>query len=100
MMTHDEMIAVIQAHKDGKAIQQNCLGTWMDVTNPSWDFHVFDYRIKREPRIAREVWLNQYGGQFYGSQVHPTKRLAELNAIAPRTTQVRFIEVIEEVEGE
>ncbi len=51
-MTHDEMMAVIQAHKDGKHIQCLCKHPgapheWVDVpSSPVWDFHRFYYRIK------------------------------------------------------
>ena len=50
-MTHDEMIAVIQAHKDGKTIQarNRDIGVWDDV-DPIWRFDSCDYRVKPEPR--------------------------------------------------
>ena len=52
-MTHDEMIAVIQAHKDGKVIQWRDRhgGRWLDtVDNPVWAFNLNIYRVKEEPR--------------------------------------------------
>ena len=53
-MTHDEMIAVIQAHKDGKKIQL-CHkpvhhNDWIDSSNPLWNFGNTDYRVKPVPR--------------------------------------------------
>ena len=58
-MTHDEMIAVIQAHKEGKQIQyrrgENM--QWLDCT-PQWDFVLFDYRIK--PAEPKNVKLLAY----------------------------------------
>ncbi len=62
-MTHDEMIAVIQAHKDGKQIQCLCkhpgaYHEWADLqTKPVWDFHRFDYRIKPEEKNPREWFV-------------------------------------------
>lgn len=53
-MTHDEMIAVIQAHKDGKAIEgrsKDCLGKWCEMKEPGWSFRTCEYRVKREPRV-------------------------------------------------
>ncbi len=52
MMTHDEMIAVIQAHRDGKEVQaRQPRGEWFDVAVPAWNFDVYEYRAKpREPR--------------------------------------------------
>lgn len=53
-MKHDEMIAVIQAHKEGKKIQvrHKCSSyskDWVD-TCPVFDFHECEYRIKPEPK--------------------------------------------------
>lgn len=49
-MTHDEMIAVIQAHQRGKKIQRrNLFGhDWHDTDNPMWSFDAFEYRVKPE----------------------------------------------------
>jgi hypothetical protein len=60
-MTHDEMIAVIQAHKDGKVIQarSNLRNTdWIDIKyEPIFNFNSNDYRPKPEPK---EYWLVPY----------------------------------------
>lgn len=58
-MTNNEMIAVIQAHEDGKAIQCRLddLQEWRNVTKPQWNFHEFEYRVKPEPIKPREFWL-------------------------------------------
>ncbi len=49
-MSPDEMIAVIQAHKDGKGIEVQCKGhkEWGQAFNPRFDFHNYNYRIKAE----------------------------------------------------
>ena len=62
-MTHDEMIAVIAAHRDGEAIQIRGHGDspWTEVQDgdsPRWLFALCDYRIKPEPL---ECWVNVYG---------------------------------------
>ena len=51
-MTHDEIIAVVQAHKNGKQIQCKARNTaiWGDAGCPNWAFHNTDYRVKPEPR--------------------------------------------------
>lgn len=57
-MTHDEMIKVIQAHKNGKRIQcklRRRESEWGDSLNPSWDFPNHEYRIKPEPLV---IWVN------------------------------------------
>jgi hypothetical protein len=60
-MTHDEMIEVIQAHKDGKVIQFRCIrdrGDWLSKgTPPLWNFDAVDYRVKPMPK---EYWLVPY----------------------------------------
>lgn len=56
-MTHDEIIAVIQAHKEGKKIQYRFRGketcSFQDLTsNPVFNFEMVDYRVK--PELTRE----------------------------------------------
>jgi hypothetical protein len=57
-MTHDEMIAVIQADKDGKEIQYRMKHpsyTWYKCEPvPMWNFCECDYRVKPKPR---EFWV-------------------------------------------
>ena len=55
-MTHDEMIAVIEAAKAGKRIQfrsssKESTYPWTDIDDPTWDFSRFIYRAKPEPRV-------------------------------------------------
>ena len=53
-MTHDEMIAVIQHHKDGGKIEYITHGDkqWRELCfNPLWNFATHDYRIKTEPMV-------------------------------------------------
>ena len=55
MMTDDEILAVIQAHKEGKQIE------WRHVKNPDvwtliqphhiWRFEHFNYRVKPGPKL-------------------------------------------------
>ena len=61
-MNHDEMIAVIQAHKDGKQIQwksRNGVDEWDDCSDgyyqPKFNFGACLYRVKPEPR---EFWIH------------------------------------------
>jgi hypothetical protein len=59
-MTHDEMIAVIQAHKDGKVIQARLGGggsEWKRNNAPQWNFLSAEYRVKPMPK---EYWLVPY----------------------------------------
>jgi hypothetical protein len=55
-MTHDEMIAVIQHHKNGGKVQykRKDEAVWKEVITkigPAWDFDLCDYRAKPEPCV-------------------------------------------------
>lgn len=62
-MTPQEMIDVIQAHKDGKQIQYQIHDwkntRWEDVTiHPCWDFGRTNFRIKpKTPKTMHEYLL-------------------------------------------
>ena len=99
MMTHDEMIAVIAAHKEGKEIQFKFknLPDWEKCREPIWDFHAFDYRVKPEPREPMVIWVNEYKNGFTGFQYSSLEkalqgRNPESSCIATR----KFIEAPEE----
>lgn len=53
-MTHDEMIAVIRAHKERKMLQirpANSSTDWVDLhVCPSWNFDEWEYRIEPTPK--------------------------------------------------
>jgi hypothetical protein len=58
-MTVDEMIEVLQAAKDGKAIQYRNIdigGDWIDCSKTCL-YYTPEYRIKPEPR---ECWVTEY----------------------------------------
>lgn len=59
-MTHDEMIEVIKAHKEGKKLQCRPKRSgkfeppWMDFEEgeePVWNFQYVEYRVKPEPLV-------------------------------------------------
>lgn len=56
-MTHDEMIALVKAHKEGKEIQllDPATGEWRSV---KWNFGEETFRIKPEPPKPREWWIS------------------------------------------
>lgn len=72
-MTHDEMIAVIQAHKRGKKIEceyKQSLGIKHDCPQPSFDFDHYNYYIKSEPHPQIVPWkdLREYVGKIVQSK--------------------------------
>ena len=58
-MTHDEMIEVIQAHKNGKVIQVRTAPSalWCTTIVPNWNFGFLEFRVKPQPK---EYWLIPY----------------------------------------
>ena len=95
----DHMIAVMQAAKEGKAIQRRrrphrdidvC---WRDAPNPIWNWATYDYRIK--PAEPRRVWLNFY--PTMGGRSHVCYNSREEAASFARhdiTEQIEFVEVV------
>ena len=80
-MTDDQILEVVQAHKEGKQIQCSKRisipvwgtgpdGNWSDCgvlgSTIIWNFIEYDYRVKPEPRKPREWWIKMgthgYGG--------------------------------------
>jgi len=59
-MTHDEMIALIEAHRDGQTIQYRLTfdAEWRDRSLKGTDFNFADlfYRIKPEPLTLDQCW--------------------------------------------
>jgi len=62
-VTHDEMIEVIQAHKEGKEIQCRLKDPsldemgWLTKGGDTFNFTDYIYRIKPEPK---EIWVNEH----------------------------------------
>lgn len=56
MKTTKEMIAVMQAFADGKEIEFSpnfyTDKIWKDTSNPTWEWHQFDYRVKHAPEYV------------------------------------------------
>lgn len=60
MKTTQEMIEVMQAYEDGKAIQFQLNGSvkWFVARSPSWDWSSIDYRImpeEKEPNALKNA---------------------------------------------
>lgn len=50
----------------GRVVQSRCLelevfpGNWMDLPNPAFNFRLYQYRLKQQPRV---IYVNEYGGR-------------------------------------
>ena len=104
-MTHDEMIEVIQAHKDGKAIQFMPKGG-VDVeftdrrrTDNHMDFINIDYRIKIEPK---EYWLVPYVAMlgFMVFDYNPVALPPEFNGAGLDFSNVIHVVTVEELNND
>ena len=92
-MTDDEIIAVVQAHKEGKKVEVMWKGgpqRWIQFDNPRWNFEHADYRVAPEPRKPRVLDLVYEGGGIW-------KELCAIS-IGVIGKSVRFREVIEDRE--
>lgn len=53
-MTHEEIIKVVQAHKNGSKVEfQDKFyphTVWNEQDSPTWNFNNFDYRVKEESK--------------------------------------------------
>jgi hypothetical protein len=89
-MTHDEMLEVIQAHKDGHAVEWHDVyaGCWVWEEEPKWNFGSVSYRIKRTPR----EWILEVHED--GEILCAWTELSKSAAPAPKCKFVRVREVI------
>lgn len=92
-MTHDEIIAVIEHHRNGGKLEcrlQGELCSWHDIEIPTWNFATHDYRKK--PEILWAIYS-------YGVCVETAVTRLEANAFAAnlvgKTTIKKFMEVPE-----
>jgi hypothetical protein len=74
-MTHDEMIAVLQAAKEGKKIEVADRGgsNWGPTAmEPTWNFATYDYRVRREPRSGTGWKYDQPDAWIYPDSIIPS----------------------------
>ncbi|MTH65788.1 hypothetical protein [Paracoccus shanxieyensis] len=71
MTTTAEMIAVMQAHVEGRTIEEKINGAWVKCENPRWGWVCHQYRIRPAPR---EFWITVHG---YGLTAHETLKAAQ-----------------------
>lgn len=101
LMTHDEIIAVVQAHKNGKSIESRCregsCHRWLESKDPGWNFYDYDYRVKLEPRV---FWINEYQESISGNKYLGTNRFDSKEKIIEQNYKgyVRTVKFVEEIE--
>jgi hypothetical protein len=103
-MTHDEMIAVIQHHKNGGKVECRCKGdcVWIKENHldaRGFNFADFDYRAKPEPLVAWIIYNETAQNilTFCGKSQSPTELLLEYQRKFPdlQITLKKFVEVEE-----
>ena len=66
-----DCIKVMQAYVEGKQIQYKDDEVWIDIDDPDWDWHNWEYRIKPEPnyrpfRDVEECWQEMQKHRPFG----------------------------------
>ena len=66
-----DCIKVMQAYVEGKQIQYKDDEVWIDIDDPDWDWHNWEYRIKPEPnyrpfRDVEECWQEMQRHRPFG----------------------------------
>ena len=86
-MSTDEKIAILQAYEEGKKIQfyDSTSDHWCTTSEPLWNFHAHDYRVKVEPREVYIEFCNS--GDIY--QTSTTQRHN------PAKSWIKFREVLD-----
>jgi hypothetical protein len=84
-MTHDEMITVITAHKNGEKIQALRGSIWTECEKPSFNFMCHDYRVA--PVV--EAWGVLLDGELICCSYH--KGDAEISVSLEPGTLIRLI---------
>jgi hypothetical protein len=93
MMTDDEIIAVVKAHKEGKEIEGRSFEDreWFSAI-PTWNFEVCEYRVKPEPLVC---WVVRYDDGSIGYAVYATEKHAQDVAISNQGVAVKMVEADE-----
>ena len=103
MMTHDEMIAVIQADKEGKRIQASHKGgmatgrprEWFTVSEDDvieFNFEIYDYRLSPEPLVLWAIYNNITLLGIYSKKEHAEEGM---KVMIGNLTLKKFVEVME-----
>ena len=66
-----DCIKVMQAYVEGKQIQYKDDEVWIDIDDPDWDWHNWEYRVKPEPnyrpfRDVEECWQEMLNHRPFG----------------------------------
>ncbi len=74
MKTIDEKVAVYRAWLEGKPIQVVRGGgaAWEGTAKPSWDWYIYDYRVKPEPVKPAVAYAYRYkqGNIYWADNEH------------------------------
>lgn len=98
MMTVDQMIEVLTAHRDGKKIESRYKfrpggdTKWYAFGGCDFDFRDYDYRVKPEPKV---IWVNECAdgsGFGYTSEAYAKVFLGNHH----KRAAVRYVESPEE----
>jgi hypothetical protein len=99
-LTSREIIAVVQAYKEGKSIEscplESIKGQWYPCANPAWDFYHYAYRVVPEPKPKVEpveFYVNLYDESTPALVTRSCYPTAD-EAFANRVETARYIRTI------
>ena len=77
-MNTNEMIAVMQAHTKGEAIEVSDKGAndWSEIKHPLWDWNSFEYRVKPKGYDLEWYWEFKMSDGWHISQTRMTRAQA------------------------
>lgn len=76
MKTTQEKIAIMQAFADGKEIEitpNSHEGIWTLCKEPNWDWPMYDYRVKEEPKEPKYIPFTFEDAEFLIGKVVKSK---------------------------
>lgn len=82
-----EMIAVMQAAERGETIEtQQVDGNWVTNPSPSWNWGVYTYRVKPQPKV---IYVNEYSDTVVA---YSKEKDAVMGAGSPVRKAVKYVE--------
>ena len=81
-----EMIKVMQHYADGGEVEVRYKNDdddiWENTTNASWNWSMYDYRIKEQrQRVTIEKWLVQYEENYFVIDVSDIENCPNVNKV-------------------
>jgi hypothetical protein len=90
MMTDDQILEVVSAHKEGKKIEYSwgsCVNWYEFLPQDKWNFDRYVFRVAPEPHKPREWVTNVINGEIQGSG----HRITNVTPVVENNVRVREV---------